>query len=269
MVGMLHACDSNEPNDNASDGNTIPEGISLKTMTYNIYSGQKAYSETKGLDTIAAVIKKVNPDIVGIQEFETGSDKLGKADAISMLKERTGMRYAYFAETGYGTGDGGDYGNLILSKYEISEGACYDLPRKTSLDNDKYPRSMGIVKVKKGEKEFHFAVTHMSLVEESRIAQASTILEKIAGIEGPIILTGDFNAYADSEPMKVLYERFKIACLNDNYGLTTGTPVPEKAIDFILYTADKGMTPLSYNVYYDAYYQSDHFPVVASFVIHD
>lgn len=31
------------------------------------------------------------------------------------------MRYAYFAKTGYNPG-GGDYGNLILSKYEISEG---------------------------------------------------------------------------------------------------------------------------------------------------
>ena len=81
---MFYACDSDDPSNNVG-GTTTPKGVSLKVMTYNIYSGQKAYSGTKGLDTIAAVIKKVNPDIIGIQEFETGSDKLGKADAISCL----------------------------------------------------------------------------------------------------------------------------------------------------------------------------------------
>ena len=264
---MFYACDSDDPSNNVG-GTTTPKGVSLKVMTYNIYSGQKAYSGTKGLDTIAAVIKKVNPDIIGIQEFETGSDKLGKADAISLLRERTGMRYAYFAKTGYNPG-GGDYGNLILSKYEISEGACYDLPRINEIGDDKYPRSIGIVKVKKNEKEFHFAVTHLSLIEESRVKQVSPILEKIANINGPVILTGDFNAYADSEPLNILREKFEIACLNDNYGLTVEPPVPTKAIDFILYTPDKGLLPVAYDVYYDAYYQSDHFPVVASFVIHD
>ncbi len=60
--------------------------------------------------------------------------------------------------------------------------------------------------------------------------------------------------------MNILREKFEIACLNDNYGLTVEPPVPTKAIDFILYTPDKGLLPVAYDVYYDAYYQSDHFP---------
>ena len=48
-----------------------------------------------------------------------------------------------------------------------------------------------------------------------------------------------------------------------------GTPVPVKAIDFVLYTPDKGMAPKAYDVYYDAYVESDHFPVVATFSIND
>ena len=88
-------------------------------------------------------------------------------------------------------------------------------------------------------------------------------------MDAPMILTGDFNALADSGPMKILYDRFDIGCLNGNYGLTTGTPVPVKAIDFVLYTPDKGMAPKAYDVYYDAYVESDHFPVVATFSIND
>ena len=42
-----------------------------------------------------------------------------------------------------------------------------------------------------------------------------------------------------------------------------------KAIDFVLYTPDEGMSPEDYDVYYDAYVESDHFPVVATFSIND
>ena len=106
-------------------------------------------------------------------------------------------------------------------------------------------------------------------LETNRINQTTTIIEKTKGLDEPMILTGDFNALADSGPMKILYERFEIGCLNGNYGLTTGTPVPVKAIDFVLYTPDEGMSPKAYDVYYDAYVESDHFPVVATFSIND
>ena len=39
---MFYACDSDDPSGNVG-GATTPKGVSLKVMTYNIYSGQKAY----------------------------------------------------------------------------------------------------------------------------------------------------------------------------------------------------------------------------------
>ena len=70
-------------------------------------------------------------------------------------------------------------------------------------------------------------------------------------------------------PMMPSAFSLEIGCLNGNYGLTTGTPVPVKAIDFVLYTPDEEMSPKAYDVYYDAYVESDHFPVVATFSIND
>ncbi len=43
-------------------------GVSVKTMTYNIYSAQK-----KGIEAIAEVIKKNDPELVGLQEVEVNS----------------------------------------------------------------------------------------------------------------------------------------------------------------------------------------------------
>ena len=178
------------------------------------------------------------------------------------------MPYTFFVKTR--DVDGGEYGNLILSKYPISDEVNYDLPRIETVE-DVHPRSMGVVKTEKDGKGFYFGVTHLSHVgnETNRINQTTTIIEKTKGLDEPMILTGDFNALADSGPMKILYERFEIGCLNGNYGLTTGTPVPVKAIDFVLYTPDEGMSPEDYDVYYDAYVESDHFPVVATFSIND
>ena len=203
-----------------------------------------------------------------LQEFETKTNKVGNEDIIALMKEVTGMPYAFFVKTR--DVDGGEYGNLILSKYPISDEVNYDLPRIETVE-DVYPRSMGVVKTEKDGKGFYFGVTHLSHVgnETNRINQTTTIIEKTKDLDEPMILTGDFNDLADSGPMKILYERFEIGCLNGNYGLTTGTPVPVKAIDFVLYTPDEGMSPKDYDVYYDAYVESDHFPVVATFSIND
>lgn len=48
-------------------------------MSYNIYSGQKVYSGKKGMEAIAQVIKKINPDLAGLQEFETENQSGGES----------------------------------------------------------------------------------------------------------------------------------------------------------------------------------------------
>ena len=58
--GLFAGCSSDD------DGVTPPDekdGVLVKVMSYNIYSGQKAYSGKKGMEAIAQVIKKINPDL--------------------------------------------------------------------------------------------------------------------------------------------------------------------------------------------------------------
>ena len=54
--GLFIGCSSDD------DGVTPPDdkdGVLVKVMSYNIYSGQKVYSGKKGMEAIAQVIKKV------------------------------------------------------------------------------------------------------------------------------------------------------------------------------------------------------------------
>lgn len=258
---IVGAC-SDSSDDDPQPAQPQGETILIKTMSYNIYSGQKAYKGQKGVEAIADVIKEADVDVAGIQEFETNSSKVEYKDMIEVMKERSGMPYAYLIKTW--NPNNGDYGNLILSRYPISEEFGVMLPRENQ-ESDKYPRGMACATIEKEGQRFHFAVTHLSLMETNRILQCESIISSLEDISDPIILAGDFNALADSSPMNVLYSRFKIATHNGNYGLTTGTPIPDKAIDFLLYTPGSTLTPVDYHVYYDAYYQSDHFPVVCTF----
>lgn len=128
-----------------------PKEITIKAMTYNTYSGRKM-----GIDKIAEVIKKENPDIVSLQEIERNT-KINPWDTPKKLSELTGMRYYYFAHA-LDIRSGGDYGNVILSKYPISEEKSIKL---NILRKDDYVRSFGYVKVTKEGKEFYFATAHL------------------------------------------------------------------------------------------------------------
>ena len=61
--------------------------VMVKAMTYNTYSGRK-----QGIDKIAEVIRKENPDIVSLQEIERNTD-INPWDTPKKLSELTGMKY--------------------------------------------------------------------------------------------------------------------------------------------------------------------------------
>ena len=92
---------------------TKPKEVTVKAMTYNTYSGRK-----QGIDKIAEVIKKENPDIVSLQEIERNTE-INPWDTPKKLSELTGMKYYYFAHA-LDIPTGGDSGNVILSKYPVS-----------------------------------------------------------------------------------------------------------------------------------------------------
>ena len=147
---------------------TKPKEVTVKAMTYNTYSGRK-----QGIDKIAEVIKKENPDIVSLQEIERNTE-INPWDTPKKLSELTGMKYYYFAHA-LDIPTGGDYGNVILSKYPVSEEKSFKL---SVLKEGDYVRSFGYVKVVKEGKEFYFATTHLDHKYEdaARLKQVDEIL---------------------------------------------------------------------------------------------
>ena len=104
---------------------TIANGCSqkeivLRTMTYNTYSGRNA-----GIEAIADAIRRNNPDLVALQEVERFTE-LNPGDTPAILAEMTGLKYHAFIHA-LDIRSGGDYGNVILSKYPSLEERSFRL----------------------------------------------------------------------------------------------------------------------------------------------
>lgn len=235
-------------------------GVSVKTMTYNIYSAQK-----KGIEAIAEVIKKNDPELVGLQEVEVNSINMN-FDTGKRLSELTGMPYYYFVKARDLVK--GEYGNLILSKFPLKETKTYLLDVLTSEANA-YIRALGTVKVTKENKDFYFAVTHLDHLSDNanRLHQIDLIRQYTKDLALPVILSADLNAKPTEEAYKVLTKWFTSGCLNGYCGFTAGTPKPDGTIDYLMYAPADAAVTETYDVDYSSYSQSDHFPVTANFLI--
>ena len=92
--------------------------VQLKVMEWNVLSFEMTDKSNQIdfiVDEYVDLIKAQNPDIVCINELETGTSRMGK-EKLTELASRLGM-YPYFIMS-YPK-DVGFYGNGILSKYPI------------------------------------------------------------------------------------------------------------------------------------------------------
>lgn len=229
--------------------------VSIKVMSYNIYSARKL-----GLQSIADVINKVNPDLVSLQEVERNTD-VNPSDVPKDLAKMTNMPYYIFIHAL--DLKKGDYGNVILSKYPIMDQKTYKLGNAHPKD---YVRSFGYIKIQKDEKTFYFAATHLDhkYDDASRLKQVGEIIAYLKEIHEPIILAGDLNTRIGSKTIDSLKTFFTTTCGNDTCAWTVPTPKPTYTCDWILYTPANRFDVLDYKVCEWANKQSDHFPVEAT-----
>ncbi len=88
----------------------------LKIASFNIkcawYSSQ--------WDEVCAEIKKINADVIGIQECDVNTKRSGEGNQMEKLAKECGYPYWYFSAT-LESYQGGQYGHGIMSKYPITD----------------------------------------------------------------------------------------------------------------------------------------------------
>jgi endonuclease/exonuclease/phosphatase family metal-dependent hydrolase len=228
----------------------------LRVMSYNIHhANPPSKPGLIDLDAIAGVIKKENPDIVGLQEVDRFTKRSGNIDEAKVLAEKTGMHFQFFKAIDH---DGGDYGVAILSKYPMSDGTKLALPQVAKGE----PRVLSYASILLPNKtSIIFANTHLDATrpDSNRVAQMKSMLTELYPKKEPVILVGDLNCEAKAEPIVLLDQQFKRSCVN-GCSFTIPQDVPRKTIDYIALKNAKWEV-VSHMVVAETY-ASDHRPVV-------
>lgn len=235
-------------------------------MTYNIHS-------SIGMDhrvsprRIARVISRFNPDIVALQELDTGLRRSGMVDQAHFIAGRLEMEYHFLSTIRV---EEGEYGNAVLSRLPMRLIQGGQLPLHPHYNNLE-PRGAVWVEVEVAGQPVQVMSTHFGLNWQERLFQAETLLggEWLEHREcrHPLVLCGDFNML----PGSMAYRRLA-RCLHDVQRRVKGRrpqptwPVvfPFMRIDHIFITPDLTVsdvivprTPLTRAA-------SDHLPVVVT-----
>jgi endonuclease/exonuclease/phosphatase family metal-dependent hydrolase len=164
----------------------------IRVMTYNI---QQGFSETGELnmDGQLALIRKWDPDLIGLQESDTNRISGGNDDLVRYYADQLGMHAYYGPKVVTGT-----FGVALLSKYPIES------PQTFFMYSEGEQTATIRAEVEVGGERMQVFVTHLG--NEGPIIQQRQLLEEM-GDEERAIAMGDFNFRPQSDQYALTTER--------------------------------------------------------------
>ncbi len=176
---------------------------SLRVMTYNVHSCIGMDGKLSP-DRIARVIAQYDPDIVALQELDSGRRRTGETDQADIIAQTLEMDFHFHPSIQM---EEEKYGNAILSHHPIRLVRAGELPgllNRPSLE----PRGALWVGVEVEGVEYQFMNTHFGLSRYERQMQCEALLGPDwlghSSCQAPVILCGDFNAHPRSKVCRTL-----------------------------------------------------------------
>ena len=173
-------------------------------LTYNIHHGE-AMDGKFDYERLSNTIAKLKPDVIALQEVDRKTKRAKGVDQAAELAKRLQMNQVFGNALYF---SGGQYGEAILSRFEIEDPKAHHLPYRFGNE----PRTALEVRIKpdNGVPVFMFVGTHLCHQdEETRLQQTRELNQLFSGrTDFPVILAGDLNAVPDSPPMQVLSENW-------------------------------------------------------------
>ena len=187
----------------------------IRVMTYNISGGRdnSALPVRFNMGVCCDVIKKCSPDIAGLNEVDKNVPRSECCDMPAELKERAGNGCdAVFSKAIDLCG--GEYGNMLLSKYRVLKSCTLPVPFPERMDENRHyeKRSILYAMIAAEDTNIEVLITHFGLSVEERKESVKKLTGLIKHRTNPLILMGDFNASAESGELDLLY-----SLLNDTF----------------------------------------------------
>jgi len=235
------------------------DDVQIRVLSYNIRHGA-GMDERVDIGRSAALIKKLNPDLVGLQEVDNNVERSGSIDQAAEIGRLAGLSPAFGSFMDY---QGGQYGMGALSRFPIVATESIRLPEGNE------PRVALMVHVKLGSGETMALVNvHFDWVADDgfRFKQASFLAERLKQLKMPYVLLGDFNDEPGSRTIKLFQgmAREVVKPVGDRF--TFSSVKPAKEIDFVFVAPPERWGVRSMKVL-DEPVVSDHRPVLAEVVL--
>ncbi len=207
-------------------GCTPAEPVELRVVSYNIRHGRGMDGEVN-LERTAAVLRRLTPDIVALQEVDNRVTRSGGDDQAAVLGGLLGMEHAFGAFMDY---QGGQYGMAILSRYPIVRVDPVRLPEGNE------PRVALAVELEvPGGGRVMVVNVHFDWVSDDgfRYAQAEHLAAYLDALTLPYLLVGDFNDLPASRTLGLFRARAVEVAKPSGAGFTFPAAEPAKEIDYI------------------------------------
>ena len=228
----------------------------VRVATYNIHSGRGLDGRTR-LERIAAVLARIDADIVALQEV-VGASPLKPGQAAE-LGAALGMGWVMAPTRHHRTAL---FGNVVLTRFPVRHHVQYDLTWKTC-------EHRGVQRVDVGLEDdtLHFYNVHLgtSLLERRNQAARLATLVHDRRVTGPKIILGDFNEWARGIAKDVLAERLQSIDLSQHLSRRRTYPgiFPVLHLDHIYYEGKVEVLKVTLPRDRMALMASDHLPLVA------
>jgi endonuclease/exonuclease/phosphatase family metal-dependent hydrolase len=170
-------------------------------MTYNIQQANNADGE-KSLDQQLALIRQVDPDVLGLQESDSARISLNNNDIVRYFASKLGYHAYYGPKTVTGT-----YGTALLSKYPLENPATFF----TYSDQDEIGTVQAEVIL--GDQRVTLFNVHPDGSDQAKMVFAQTLLEWAAS-HPQVISLGDYNLRSYEEPYKLINSSYKNAWID-------------------------------------------------------
>ncbi len=193
-------------------------------MKINVASWNIWIHGNRDFTGMADVIRKNKMDITGVQEAGVYFDKGTEENAAEIIAKELGFNRVFYKSLDARPKKPWIIGNAVISKYPILSSASYQLnPPGIEYGGTAVtePRTLVCSKIETGKGEcLNFLTTHLqfSVRHETTVlrqAQVENILAIVKRLDGPIVLTGDFNTTPESPEIKRLETFFTRAGGNE------------------------------------------------------
>ena len=229
----------------------------MRIMTYNVQSGRDAWGQLH-LEGTAQTIRRIAPDICGLNEIRVGCSDSGGIDQAAFLGEKTGMFARFARAISLGVGQ---YGIALLSRYPIAEFTVHPVPDVPKEEREPgYYENRVIYRARVETPAGPLAVygSHFGLTRPERRKAAELLMSLIETEKLPLVFMGDLNMSTDDELIALIKTRLRDLhpsrpCLTHHVLRMHDT------IDYIFVSS--GIEAASAYTRYSV--ASDHLPVVA------